>query len=148
MLHSIHKYRDSSEVFPHIEARACFVAELAMAVHRGTKKLALKVSYERTKGGALFGSACVFRFLIGIKSTDVADADAVGIVIEAMGTNLLQRTASMNGAIAIDDEVVADALPSASLVPTVDVGHGIVLALNRGGTMKDDFSDLSHGGDV
>lgn len=119
-----------------------------MGVHRGARKLALKVSHKRTKGGALFGSACVFRFLVGIKSTDVADADAVGIVIEAVRTNLLQRTASMDGAIAIDDEVITDALPPASLVPAVDVGHGVVLALNRGGTMKDDFSDLSHGGDV
>lgn len=148
MLHSIHKYRNSSEVFPHIEARASFVGELAMAVHSGARKLALKVSHECTKGGALFGSASIFCFLIGIKSTDVADADAVGIVIEAMRTNLLQRTASMNGAIAVDDKVIADALPPACLVPAVDVGHGIVLALNRGGTMKDDFSDLSHGGDV
>lgn len=115
-----------------------------MAVHRGAREVALQFSYERTKGGALFGSACVFRFLIGIKSTDVADADAVGIVIEAMGTNLLQRTASMDGAIAIDDEVITDALPPASLVPAVDVGHGVVLALNRGGTMQDDFSDLAH----
>lgn len=119
-----------------------------MAVHRGARKLALQFTHKRTKGGALFGSACVFRFLIGIKSTDVADADAVGIVIEAMGTNLLQRTALMNGAIAIDDKVIADALPPAGLVPAVDVGYGVVLALNRGGTMKDDFSDLSHGGDV
>lgn len=119
-----------------------------MAVHHGARKLALQFSYERTKGGALFGCACVFCFLIGIQSTDVADADAVGIVIEAMGTNLLQRTALMNGAIAIDDEVIADTFPSAGLVPAIDVGHGVVLALNRGGTMQDDFSDLSHGGDV
>lgn len=44
----------------------------------------------------------------------------------------------MDAAIAVDDVVVADALPASGFVPTVNVLNGIVLAFGRGGAVDDE----------
>lgn len=50
----------------------------------------------------------------------------------------------MDAAIAIDDEVIAYLAETSLSVPTVDVGYCVVLALDGGRTVDDDFGDLSH----
>ena len=50
----------------------------------------------------------------------------------------------MDAAVTIDDIVVANHLEASLPMPAVDVGNGIVLALGSGGTVDDEFGDLSH----
>ncbi len=68
----------------------------------------------------------------GIGSADVTDADAVGIVTCAMGTNLFDRPADVDAAVAIDDIMVANLAETALAMPAVDVGDGVVATLGGG----------------
>lgn len=45
----------------------------------------------------------------------------------------------MDAAIAIDDEMIADAFPAFGFMPAVDVGNCIVTAFGGGTTMDDDL---------
>ena len=93
-------------------------------------------------------SARILRLAILVEASDVADADAVGIATSAMSANLLDGPTLFDTAISPYDIMIANALPASLLVPSVDVGSTIVLALNSGTAMNDDFSDCSHTFDV
>lgn len=96
------------------------------------------------QGGALgWGAGVGWKTLP--KPANVADAYAVGVVAQAVGTGYFHGAAEVDGAIAVDDVMVADALPALGAVPTVDVGHGVVATLWGGATVDDDLGDLSHG---
>ncbi len=85
----------------------------------------------------MLGSAGVLGSLaIGGESSDVADADADGVMPAAMCTCLFLGSADMNAAVTIDDEMIAYHLVALSFVPAVDVGYGVVTAF-RGGTAMD-----------
>jgi len=79
-----------------------------------------------------------------VAATDVADAYGGGVMTPAVSSGLFDVTADVDTAVTIDDIVVADAFEATGAMPAVDVGNGIVAALGGGGTMDDDFGDLSH----
>ena len=72
-----------------VETWAGTVGELVMAVDRGYGVLFPQVSDELEEGEALgFGSG-VGGVAVGIKSTDIGNADALDVVTWAMGADLL-----------------------------------------------------------
>ena len=50
----------------------------------------------------------------------------------------------VDGAVKIDEVMIADGVESAGAVPTVYVGYGYVTSARCGGAMDDDFRDVSH----
>lgn len=104
----------------YFKARACFVGELIMPVYSCLWILLLK-AFDVTPEYILLNLA-----------SDVADADGVGVVSGAVGSDHLEGTALFDGAVESDDEVVAYHLEASLPVPTVDVLHGEVLAFDCG----------------
>lgn len=78
-------------------------------------------------------------------ATDIADADAVGIVPRAMGTILREGPALFDGAIKADDVVVADGGEAAAAMPCVYLCGCMEASLGGGAAVDDDFVDLAHG---
>ena len=64
-----------------------------MAVDRGYIVLLHQVLHQLEEGEALGFGACVGGVAVGIEAADIGDADAVGVVTRAMGTDLLDGTA-------------------------------------------------------
>ena len=72
-----------------------------------------------TKGTLLGFRTCVLRgAAVGCKTTDVADADRVGVVTAAMGSGDVFWTGGLDGAVDGDDVVVAAACPTEGSVLT------------------------------
>lgn len=99
---------------------------------------------EFTKCLFLLRGAGVLRAALGAEPPDVADADGVGIVTLAVSSDHFEWATGVDAAVTIDDIVVANHLEAPGLVPAVDVGYGIVLALGSGGTVDDELGDFSH----
>ena len=98
-----------------------------------------------TKGTLLGFRACVLRGVaVGCKTTDVADADRVGIVTATTGSSDVFWTGGLDGAVDGDDVVVAAACPTEGSVVTVDVCHPQFAACLVGGAMNDNKGDFSH----
>ena len=58
-----------------------------------------------------------------VEPTLVADAYRVGVVVHAVGTDHVLRTAWLNFSVTTDDVVIADTeLPAPTAVPCVDLG--------------------------
>ena len=62
-----------------------------------------------------------------------------------MGTCILLLTTLVDGAILVDDPVVADASPALGLVHAVDVLNGYRLAGTGATAVYDDVQDILHG---
>ena len=62
----------------------------------------------------------------------------------AVGTDLLDRTASVDAAIGVDDIMIADVVPTEALMVAADAFDGAVGIGSGGGAMDDDFGDCSH----
>ena len=98
-----------------------------------------------TKGTLLGFRACVLRgAAVDCKTTDVADADRVGVVTATMGSGDVFWTGGLDGAVDGDDVVIAAACPTEGSVVTVDVCHPQFAACLVGGAMNDNKGDLSH----
>ncbi len=91
-----------------------------------------------------FGARVLGRFAVGGTATDVADADGIGIVALAMRPDFPDRSALVDGAVTVDDEVIADATEAALMMPLVYLLYGEILALRGCGAMEDDFTYASH----
>lgn len=95
----------------------------------------------------LFWCASVLgRLVVGGESTDVADADAVGVVSLAVCADQLYRATFVYRAVEVDDVVIANLGEATLTMPAVDVSDGEGLALRSGGAMDDDSVNLSHKG--
>ena len=76
-----------------VEAGAGAVGILIMAVDGGDGVLFLEVFYQLEEGEALGFGTGVGGVADGIESADIGDADALGVVTWAMGTDLFDGTA-------------------------------------------------------
>ena len=116
-----------------------------MSVDFGGREFGSQLFEEVKQGLLLRFGASVFRCLVvGGKSADVADADAVGVVSLAVCAYQLYRATFVNSAVEVDDVVVADLGEATLTVPAVDVGDGEGLAFRSGGAMDDDGIYFSH----
>ena len=82
---------------------------------------------------------------VGIKSTDIGNADALDVVAGAMGSDLLDGAARMDAAVGVNDIMIADVVPAEALMVAADALYGAVGIRTGGGAMDDDFGDCSHG---
>lgn len=115
-----------------------------MPMYCGIRELFLQALDKAPEDIPLNLGSGVFGFPIFIESANIADTEGTGIVSLAVGTNHFEGTALFDGSVKADDIVVANHLEATGLVPTVDVGNGIVPAPGSGGTVDDDFTNLSH----
>ena len=93
----------------------------------------------------LLGCASVLWCLVvRSKTTDIADADAVGVVPLAVCASQLYRATFVDSAVEVDDVVVTDLGEATLTMPAVDVSDGERLAFGCGGAMDDDGVNLSH----
>lgn len=92
----------------------------------------------------LLGCAGVFWLALAVESPDIADADAVTVVVGAVRAYLLDGSACLYGAVEADDIVVSDVLETPVAMPVAYGGSADVAPLGGGTAMDDDFGDLSH----
>ena len=105
----------------------------------------LKLLHELAKCLLLLWRACVlWRFSVLGHTTDIADANAVGIMPQAMGASYILGTPLVDAAVAIDYIMITDIRKMSREVPTTNVVHREILSFRCGRTMNDNFSDASH----
>ena len=75
-----------------VETGAGAVGELVVSMDGGDGVLFHQVSDELEEGEALGFGAGIGGVAVGIETTDIADADALGVVAGAMGADLLDGT--------------------------------------------------------
>ena len=104
----------------------------------------LKLLHELAKCLLLLWCACVLgRFPVLGHTTNIADANTIGIMSQAMGASDVLGTSLVDAAVTIDDIVIAYVGKLACKMPTTNVVHREVLAFGSGRAMNDDFSDAS-----
>lgn len=128
----------------HVKARAALIGKFSMSENSGVWVLPPEGLDESPGGVFLCRGAGVLWEAVGGEAPDVADADGVGVVAGAVGSDHLGRAALLDGPVKPDDVVVANHFEASLPMPAVDVGSGEVLALGSGGTVDDEFGDLSH----
>ena len=105
----------------------------------------LKLLHELAKCLLLLWRACVLgRFPVLGHTTDVADANTVGIMPQAMGASYILGTPLVDAAVPIDDIVITYVSKMACQVPTTNVVHREIFAFGSCRAMNDNFSDASH----
>ena len=85
------------------------------------------------------GASVLGRFAVGGTATDVANANRIDVMPQAMSTDLLNGTSFVDAAVKINHEVITDAPEAALPVPGIDVGDREVLAFRSRGTMNDNL---------
>ena len=129
-----------------VEAGAGFLGvQVAMAQDEGVGKEFPQLAQQGQQAGFLGQGAGVFRLAAGIQTAFVADADAVAVVVLAVGAYGVQGAAAVDGAVAGQVVVVADVFEAAVTDVVRAAGFKIkVPPLRGGGTMNDEQSDASH----
>ena len=79
-----------------------------------------------------------------IQASHIANANGMVVVVLDMSTGILLLAAFMDGAVLVDDPVVANHGVVAGLVPAVDVGDSDWLVDTGGCTMYDDVQYFFH----
>lgn len=129
-------------VLAHRVARASLVSELVVPMNACIRVLRVELLQELTKRPLLLRSTSIFGMLtIRGATADVANANGMRVETLAVGPDHVDGTSLVDGTIAVNHEVITDTFPTLSLVPTVDVSHGEVLAFRRGGAVNDNFSN-------
>ena len=134
-----------SVLFPHVEAWAVFVGEFVVSVHGCVRESVAQFRDEsgeryelRLGAGILWTAGCL------VPSADVADADRVVVVSQAVCADLFERTASVDFSVEVDDIVVANVVESSLEVPEPYVGDGGCAPLGGVAAMDDDFVYGAH----
>lgn len=91
-----------------------------------------------------FGAG-VRRSVLFVKTSDVTDAYGMGVMVFDVSTFLIQRSASVDASILIDDVVISTTIPFPGSVPPVNVSDGYPLTGFRGTAMDYNNADYSHG---
>ena len=96
--------------FHRIEAGAvAVVTEVAMAYDQGVGVTFAEIFEQQPHRRLLFSRACVGRLTADVEPALVADADRMGIVVQAVGTDHPFRPTGLNLSVTTDHVVVADA---------------------------------------
>lgn len=105
----------------------------------------LKLLHELAKCLLLLWRACVLGcFSVLGHTTNIADANAVGIMPQTMGASYVLGTPLVDAAVPIDDIVITYVGKLACQVPTTNIVHREVLAFGSGRAVYDDFGDFTH----
>ena len=91
-----------------------------MTYDEGLGITAFEYGEELTEGGTLCGGSCVGGLTEDVESSFVAYADGMGVMVFAMGSDLVFTTSGLDGAVATYDIMIADAVfPTSGAVPEV-----------------------------
>lgn len=123
---------------------AGFGGIFVVAVDGGDIVLFHQVLHQLEQGETLGFGAGVGGMPVGVEAADIGDADAVGVVTWAMGTDLFDGATREDAAVGVDDIVIADVVPAEALMVVTDALHGTVGIGSGGGAMDDDFGDWAH----
>ena len=129
-----------------IEAGAGLLGIQIPVTHdKGIGEELLQLTEQRQERGFLRQGARVLRTTLGIQTALVTDADAVAVVVQAVGTHGFQPSPAVNHAVARQVVVVTDVFEAAVTDVIRAAGFKIkVPPLRGGGTMNDEQSDASH----
>lgn len=127
-----------------VETGTGTVGKLVVAVDGGDGVFFRQVADELKESEMLGFGAGVGGMPVGIEAADIGNANALGVVTWAMGTDLFDGTASVDAAIRVDDIMIADVVPAEALMVAADALHGAVGIGAGGGAVDDDFGDCSH----
>ena len=119
-----------------------------MAVKGGLGEDSLKGFNKGDEGTFLRLVEGVGRTAPAVETANVADADAVLIVPIGMGSHFVDRSAGMEGAIEVDDEMIAYVLESPFEMPAAYLFDGVVAVFAGGCAVDNDIVDFSHCGGV
>lgn len=101
--------------------------------------------HQLPQSSLLLRSACVLgRFSVLGHTTDIADANAVGIMPQAMGASYVLGTSLVDAAVTIDDIVITYVGKLACKMPTTNVVHREIFVFGSGTAVYDDFGDFTH----
>lgn len=134
--------------------------KFTVAVQRGMRKIAVKLCKERRKSALLLWCACIHDgFSILGTAADIANADAMAVLAlasvplgRAVATSAavcslpLDGSTLMDGAVEVNQIVVADTIEFPGTMPVIHVFDSHIPALRSGSTMNDDLIDCSHVG--
>ena len=129
-----------------IEAGAGLLGIQIPVTHdKGVREELLQLTEQRQERGFLRQGAGVLRIPVAVQTALVADADAVAVVVQAVGTHGFQPSPAVNHTVARQVVVVADVFEAAVTDVVRAAGFKIkVPPLRGGGTMNDEQSDASH----
>ena len=130
-----------------IEAGAVFVDTFELTV---TDNLSIRIvlfqrDKQRVESELLGWGAGVIGAAFLVKTTLVADADGVGIIMPGVGTDHLLGTAKVQLSVAGDVVMVATALPAFGFVHLVEPFHRNMLVRSRCRAVNDNQIYSSHG---
>ena len=108
----------------------------------------LKGFYKGDEGTLLRLIKCVGRTAPTVETANVADADTVLIVPIGMGSHLFDGAAGMEGAVEVDDEMIANILKPPLEMPAAYLVDCVVAVFAGGCAVDNDIVDFSHGGGV
>ena len=117
---------------------------LVVAVYGGDGVILDEVLHQLEKGEALGRCASVGGVSVGIETTDIGAAYGMGVVAFAMCTYLFDTAACMQTSVGVDNKMVADVAPAEAFMVAADALNGAFVIGAGGGTVDDDFGDLSH----
>ena len=126
-----------------VEAGAGTVGKLVVAVDGGDGVLFHQVMHQLEEGETLGFGAGVGGMSVGIEAADISDANALGVVTWAMGTDLFDGTASVDAAIGVDDVMIADVVPAEGTVVSPYGFHRTDGIGARGGAVDDGVNGLN-----
>ncbi len=126
-----------------VEAGAGTVGKLVVAVDGGDGVLFHQVMHQLEEGETLGFGAGVGGMSVGIEAADISDANALGVVTWAMGTDLFDGTASVDAAIGVDDVMIADVVPAEGTVVSPYGFHRTDGIGARGGAVDDQWMIIS-----
>ena len=129
-----------------IEAGAGLLGIQIPVTHdKGIRKEFLQFPEQRQERGFLRQGAGVLRMPVAVQTALVTDADAVAVMVQAVGAYGVQGATAVNHAVARQVVVITDVLEAAVTDVVRAAGFKIkVPPLRGGGTMNDEQSDASH----
>lgn len=127
-----------------VEAGAGAVGVFVVAVDGGDGMLFHEVADDLEEHKTLCICTGVGGVAVGIEAADIGDADALGVVTWAMGTDLFDGATREDAAVGVDDIVIADVAPAEGTVVSPYGFHRTDGIGARGGAVDDDFGDCSH----
>ncbi len=127
-----------------VEAGTGAVGVLIVSVDRGDGVFFHQVLDKLEENKTLRLGSGVGGVAVGIKSTDIGNADALDVVAGAMGADLLDGATRMDAAIGIYDIVITNVVPTKAFMVAADALHGAVGIGTGSGAMENDFGDWAH----
>ena len=133
----------------HIETRAILLGEFVVTIHLRFGEHPLQEVHQLQHSVNLERCHRVLGLTEDVESTDVADADAIGVVSLAMAADGLYVLAHLDGAVKVYHIMIAAVRSTRQreaslLVPSLNVIQLEITPLLRRGAMQDDFLDFSN----